>query len=86
MLQEPVHQRDAGARLPGAGRHRHEHVAASFRERRLDCLDRLALIRPQPGIVEGLLGKAVVIGFEILGELSLRMSCGLNHSGKALEA
>ena len=45
------------------------NLAATLRERSLDRLDRLALVGPEPGIVEGLLGKSMAIGIEVLCEL-----------------
>src|SRR5262249_17930883 len=71
VLEQPIHQRDAGTGLAGAGRHRDQHLAAALRQRRLDRLDGFALIGPQPSIVEGLLSKAVLIGVEVLCELLL---------------
>ena len=59
------------SRLAGAGRHRDQHLAAALRQRSLDRLDCLTLIGPQPGVIERLLGKAMLIGVEVLCELLL---------------
>jgi hypothetical protein len=50
-LDQPVEQADAGARLAGAGGHRHQDLAASAGDRSLDGAHRLVLVVAQRQVV-----------------------------------
>ena len=80
-LSEPVHERDTGAGLARACRHRDEDVALSFADGPFNRPDGFLLVGMKPAIVKGSLRRSSIDDVVSCSSFA-RMSSGLNHSGK----
>ncbi len=79
MLEQAIHQRDAGACLARAGRHRDEDVSLAGDDRILDCSDRLLLVGAHLALAEAFLGQTlggcVDISFQDVEQIFWREPC-----------